>query len=76
MLLKIRDFLCLKGMITVSERKKYTNRCRYCNRKVASEGNVCSTCREKLPYVRRLLELANVIKEAAEREREESANGR
>lgn len=44
---------------------KAKHKCKYCNKKIYSEGGVCPDCKEKLKLVRKLLRM---VKTAAGKE--------
>ena len=57
----------------MSERKEKTKAlqpCRYCGGQCKeSEGDICGYCRNKLPTVRKLIAIGNMIRRRAEEEK-------
>lgn len=47
--------------------KKYIKKCRYCGKNVTNGGDICVNCRDKLPYVRKLLSMVNDMREKRDR---------
>ena len=48
--------------------RKY--KCKYCNKLIAVEGGMCSSCEEKLVLVRKLLRMVNNAAGKKEKDRE------